>query len=318
MKRKIDVKASGTARRRAVPHVVGNFHTLVYIKVPVDERLSVYARRAHAILSSLDRRANTVENNVYEDHTSSSDSDTTNEDELLEGHRCLKTRQTFAHLSLCRPMYLKRQFIKPFIEQLQRSLTRIKPFYLILDKEIAILANEDHTSFFAALPVENMCNTRAVLPLIDIVDDVAEVFGYPKYYEQRLPHVSLAVIGRNLQNIIADLYSKQRYCRDTVYSSHHWLHIENLLEVQNEKRNSNEAASMVEDAREQKQTSCKEIDNEDGDQTARHEIQFTFAEETLKTSTTGLSDQDEQPICIYVEDIYVLVGAQETVIKLLE
>lgn len=75
---------------------------------------------------------------------------------------------------------------------------------------------------------------------------------------------------------------------------------------------------MVEDAREQKQTSCKEIDNEDGDQTARHEIQFTFAEETLKTSTTGLSDQDEQPICIYVEDIYVLVGAQETVIKLLE
>lgn len=73
---------------------------------------------------------------------------------------------------------------------------------------------------------------------------------------------------------------------------------------------------MVENRQEQKHLHCEENCNENCEQTSQHEIQFTFSEEALETFTAGSSSKNEQLICIYVEDIHVVVGAQETVIKL--
>eukprot|EP00371_Babesia_bovis_P000371 XP_001609018.1 hypothetical protein [Babesia bovis T2Bo] len=259
--------------KRTVPHVAGNFHTLVYIR-----EIALCAKKAFELLRRLHRR--NQQNEETEKHESDSD-----------GRR----KRDFLHLSLCKPIYLKRQFIRPFKDRLEETLKRIKPFYLILDKNIAICANEERNNFFAVLPVETQCNARSISPLIDLVDDIAQIFGYQKYYEQRKPHVSLAVTG-NLTSVMTELY-KNEPLDGQLYSSHHWMQVERYLGKEEE---------LECDTSDIAQETLKQNGN----------VEFIINEDMIMPYLNEGSSQDAEPICIYVKEIYILVGSQETAIEL--
>ncbi|ORM42285.1 uncharacterized protein BXIN_1089 [Babesia sp. Xinjiang] len=291
---------------RAVPHVVGNFHTLVYIRVSVNDQLAACATNAVNVLTRLNERASRQQRHK-ETHEQPSDSDESDE---KQGYQEKRSNRDHLHLSLCKPMYLKRQFIRPFKDRIEEALKHVKPFYLILDKNIAVCANEEHNSFFAVLPVEQQCNLRSILPLIDIVDDVAQIFGYPKYYEQRQPHVSLAVTGK-LTDVMNQLYKNQPNINEEHYSSHHWMNVQNCLDKveQIEREKEQHALSQSKDDADSDIEQCPE-------QSAETVVQYTINEDVMKTYTKDDTLQDNEPICIYVEKIHVLIGAQETAIQL--
>ncbi|GBE61196.1 UPF0406 family protein [Babesia ovata] len=301
---------------RSVPHIVGNFHTLVYIRVPVDDQILAYARKAVNLLRRLNCRAK-LEGCIPAQREDTSDSDNTDDESTRQGSAFKKNLPEHLHLSLCKPIYLKRQFIKPFTDRLEEVLANVRPFYLLLDTDIAICANEEHNSFFAVLPVEAQCRNRSVVPLIDAVDSVVELFGYDRYYEQRQPHVSLAVTG-NLKHVMQLLYEGHEDDERELYSSHHWRQVERFLNDAQEAEDANEKdGGAVENDRTSKNE--PEIHNEDvgsPEKTSAGDVRYTFYHEDLQTHTGDDDGERPEPLCIYVEDIRIQVGSQTTVIKL--
>ncbi|GFE55881.1 hypothetical protein BaOVIS_032850 [Babesia ovis] len=280
-------------------------------KVKSTVKLAFCARKAFGLLKRLNERANKHESQEEtEDNTSSSDEADCEVDD--QKHETSRRERNHLHLSLCKPMYLKRQFIRPFKDRLEEALKCVKPFYLVLDKNIAICANEERNNFFAVLPVETQCNLRSILPLIDVVDDVAEIFGYPKYYEQRQPHVSLAVTG-NLTNVMQTLYKDQTVHDGELHSSHHWLQVEHYLNKTEELGNQTQLKSVEGSA---DPTSCHLIELESARQSRDSEVQFTINEDLIRPYGANQNSQDTEPICIYIKEVHLLVGSQDTAIKL--
>ncbi|KAK1443115.1 hypothetical protein BgAZ_306330 [Babesia gibsoni] len=304
-------------RVRAVPHVVGNFHTLVYIRVRLDGQVLACARRAADLLWHLCRMSSPEGTRLDQVPECSSESD----DDVvgaLDGEGRSKSKKDYVHLSLCKPMYLKRHFTKPFLDRLQEAISNVKPFYLVLDKAIALFSNEDNTGFFAALPVEKACKMRSVLPLIDIVDEVADIFGYEKYYQQRQPHVSLAATGWDLKRVMDDLYCGSLQFDGAEYSSHHWTQVETVLSHfnQREKELLEGHLNRVEQevALEYDGKTGKSLNNNLDD----YEIEYTFCDGSPFPPNVDVNEDDDTVLCIYVESICVLIGAQETIIELVK
>ncbi|CDR95645.1 hypothetical protein, conserved [Babesia bigemina] len=321
---------------RAVPHIVGNFHSLVYIRVPVDDETLVYARKAANLLRRLNCRAK-LDDCIPARTQENSDSDDTDEEGANQGNAHTKKLPEHLHLSLCKPVYLKRQFIKPFTDRLEEALRNHhdineRRFYLLLDTNIAICANEEHNSYFAVLPVEAQCRKRSVLgtlmrssnmqvvPLIDAVDSVVELFGYDRYYEQRQPHVSLAnICQQNLKHVMQRLYAGHEDGDGDLYSSHHWRQAERFL---NDAQAADDAQARDGGATENDATGTNghSIDNRDvvasHDCEGTKEVRYTFYHGDLLTHVGDDGPANPEPLCVYVEDIHVQVGSQTTVIKL--
>ncbi|AFZ80063.1 hypothetical protein BEWA_029130 [Theileria equi strain WA] len=263
-------------RVRNLPHIDGNFHTLVYIK---DQHL-----RKEENVQQLLRKNDEFSQPVDSDNTEDSFSDS----DVNSGQNGGKFDHNYAHLSLCKPLYLRKQFIDPFLTKLKQQLSHIKPFYLMLDKRIAICANEAKNRFFAVLPVDGMCRDQSILPIIDIVDNVVESFGFQRYYTQRLPHVSVASTG-DISHAMEKLYSEEGNRDD--HSTHHWNNVEEYL------GNCNA-------------THCINL----GIDEARAHVDYTFnMQESLADS---IKEDLEDKIYIYVDEIHVLVGARDTLVKL--
>lgn len=122
---------------RNVPHVDGNYHTICYLKgklsgpkhansVEVTEEIASVAKRAYNTLSKLEK----VNNVLFCEQPTQADSDYTYSDTEMDTDSQTdrkKVNPSHLHMSLCKPLYLRRQFIDSFLENLRGSLQHLKP-----------------------------------------------------------------------------------------------------------------------------------------------------------------------------------------------
>ncbi|KAF1332120.1 U6 snrna phosphodiesterase, partial [Globisporangium splendens] len=93
------------------------------------------------------------------------------------------------HLSLSRPFVLTYDQIEPFVDELHAALKWRRRFSLSLHGA-TILCNDDKTRSFLALRVVN--GHKEVLNILKCVDKCMRQFAQPMYYEDPIPHVSIA------------------------------------------------------------------------------------------------------------------------------
>uniref|UniRef100_A0A3B0N0W7 U6 snRNA phosphodiesterase 1 n=1 Tax=Theileria annulata TaxID=5874 RepID=A0A3B0N0W7_THEAN len=272
---------------RNVPHVDGNYHTLCYIKVEISKEISSIAKKAYNTLFNLEK----LNNVLFSEQPTQADSDYTHSDidmDLDSQTNSTRLSPSYAHLSLCKPLYLRRQFIDSFLEKLKNTLQNLKPFYLILENRVSICANENLNRYFAVSFVDKACRDDTVLPIIDRVDQVVESFGFEKYYEQRKPHVSFAST-RDLSLALSELY-KSTDPSEGSHSSNYWTNIDYFLEK------------------------CDNLPQEAINYYDATSVNYTFTFQGSDLEDTAMNNEDK--ICLYVDEIHVLVGSRDHVIKL--
>ncbi|TYZ62554.1 hypothetical protein PybrP1_009674 [[Pythium] brassicae (nom. inval.)] len=93
------------------------------------------------------------------------------------------------HLSLSRPFTLRYEQITPFVLELRAALKWRRRFVLSL-AGATVLVNDERTRSFLALRVAD--GEREVLATLKCVDACMKHFALPVYYEDPIPHVSIA------------------------------------------------------------------------------------------------------------------------------
>lgn len=100
-----------------------------------------------------------------------------------------KDGEASVHISLSRPFALRYHQIQPLVSAITRRIAGAFRFEISMP-ECIVLSNDDKSRVFAALRVGRGCS--AVISLIKHVDGVLESFGLPTYYEDPIPHASVA------------------------------------------------------------------------------------------------------------------------------
>ncbi|KAK2197428.1 U6 snRNA phosphodiesterase 1 [Babesia duncani] len=298
-------------KTRTLEHIQGNYHTLCYIKVPVFKRLAQVAKSGFDILkqlTALTEAENGIESETHElDPYLSSQEQESQSKESIESPRA-KNAPEYAHVSLSRPLYLKRQFIAPFLDMIKKELALVKPFYLIINDDIAICANEKYTRFFAVALLNQSCKETKVLPLIDIIDNVAESFGYEKYYSQRQPHISLVSTTMDIRSALERLYSDQYIpvvAPKGYPTSVHVIDKETLWPLVKKHIDA-----------------CKDIQTNQGSAIQDESVEYTVSRELIEDLLQEGKDENAErkdninPLCLYIDKINVLVGFMDYEIQL--
>lgn len=107
------------------------------------------------------------------------------------------------HISLTKPFALKHHEIDFFwgkLEEKLKSSTHIKPFNLCLDN-YQFYNNDDKSTSFIALNASTESRGE-IVRIINVVDEVMAMYGYPLYYANPTPHASIYwAKGRTEQNM---------------------------------------------------------------------------------------------------------------------
>lgn len=159
-------KRSGPQWARAFPHVDGNWPSHVRVDIPITQELRDLAKEI--IEGAQEALGNAVTLVPF--------------DELEGGEQCL-------HLSLSRPFVLTYDQINSFVEMLRAALKWRQRFRVTVQR-VLVLVNDDKTRSFLALRVSE--GEKQFLKLLRCVDQCLARFNQPTYYEDPIPHVSIA------------------------------------------------------------------------------------------------------------------------------
>jgi hypothetical protein len=94
------------------------------------------------------------------------------------------------HVSLSRTHALREHEIEPLAAALRRELAGARAFSLSLAPPLRVLASENGSRAFAALPVRR--GRASVMALIGRVDAAVAAFGLERYHGDPVPHASLS------------------------------------------------------------------------------------------------------------------------------
>ena len=138
-------------RVRTVPHIEGNWATLVYIKVAASSDL------VDAV------------------------------DAAVAASRCPAGSQRLAkgewHISLSKTAYLKVSHIRPLVDALQRSL-KVCRACTMWPTRLAAYSNDAGSTSFLAVDVSSPNNQ--LVSMVAAVDSALSLFGYETYYDVRM------------------------------------------------------------------------------------------------------------------------------------
>jgi len=164
-------------RQRAFPHVEGNYPTHVYVDVEDEEVRGRLFSLSHELADLL--KAQQVL-------------------PLVEEKGC---REGW-HVSLSRPLVLRAGQIDTFTALLRKQIRSFKPFVLGFAEDLVVLRNDDRTTCFVCVLVDQgLCQPgcgrgggESLDVLVDWVDLCLRRHGLQEYYkrEERAHHVSLA------------------------------------------------------------------------------------------------------------------------------
>ncbi|GAB5368085.1 hypothetical protein AAMO2058_001287800 [Amorphochlora amoebiformis] len=151
-------------RKRSFKHVVGNWPLHVYIPVEkkgfVNEFTSKIATKIQKEISKHKMAPKLIESKEL-------------------------------HISLSRPLALRRHQIYPFIHDLRKRvlLLQKKPLPITL-KDVYLYENNEKTRVFYSL--DTTIGTSEILELIQATDEAVSIFDLQTYYENPRPHMTLA------------------------------------------------------------------------------------------------------------------------------
>eukprot|EP00743_Colponemidia_sp_Colp-15_P005313 GILK01005713.1.p1 GENE.GILK01005713.1~~GILK01005713.1.p1 ORF type:complete len:265 (-),score=21.07 GILK01005713.1:183-977(-) len=151
-------------RKRTFEHVEGQFATHIYIVVPV-AAVEALTGRAIDMLQQASGQTSPVVTPL-------------NCNEL--------------HLSLSRTFTVQFHLIEPLLARLQQELCRppsLGAFSVSL-RDVELFSNDERTRWFSSLSV--LHGRREIINLIGRVDAALKLFGLPLYYQNPLPHVTVA------------------------------------------------------------------------------------------------------------------------------
>ncbi|KAG7397363.1 poly(U)-specific 3'-to-5' RNA exonuclease [Phytophthora boehmeriae] len=166
---------------RAFPHVDGNWPSHVRIDIPVTQKLRDVA--TEIIKRTQEFVGDAVDVVPFE--------------ELEVG----KEEQGL-HLSLSRPFVLRYDQIDAFVDAL-RAVLKWRHRFSITLQQVLVLLNDEKTRSFLALRVGE--GEQHINRLLRCVDQCLEQFKQPTYYENPIPHVSIASsMGEELVKLTSD------------------------------------------------------------------------------------------------------------------
>uniref|UniRef100_A0AAV1VLB8 U6 snRNA phosphodiesterase n=1 Tax=Peronospora matthiolae TaxID=2874970 RepID=A0AAV1VLB8_9STRA len=173
--------------KRAFPHVDGNWPSHVRIDIVVDHELRKLAM--NAIERAQDIVGDTIALVPFDELQLSESSATDNENRAL-------------HLSLSRPFVLTYDQINAFVDSLRAALKWRQRFSITLRRS-HVLLNDDRTRSFLALRVVE--GESGIVNLLQRVDQCVARFGQPVYYQDPIPHISIASsMGEKLAQLTSD------------------------------------------------------------------------------------------------------------------
>ncbi|TMW68822.1 hypothetical protein Poli38472_006290 [Pythium oligandrum] len=162
-RQRLDVDASSVRWTRAFPHVEGNWPSHVKINVPLTPELQTHCQR---VITATQRFVG-------------------DEVELIP----MASEEEELHMSLSRPFVLTYEQIEPFVEALRAALKWRRRFALTVE-EPTVLVNDERTRSFLALQLD--AGKQEFVKTVRCVDQCMQDFQLPTYYEDPIPHVSIA------------------------------------------------------------------------------------------------------------------------------
>ncbi|KAE8910297.1 hypothetical protein PF005_g1390 [Phytophthora fragariae] len=188
------VASVGTKRKRSVepqwkrafPNVDGNWPSHVRIDIPVTEGLREIAKCA------IDRAQELMGDIVT----------LVPFEELRLGESSSRHSDNGLHLSLSRPFVLTFDQIEGFVDSLRSALKWRQRFSVTLQGAL-VLVNDDRTRSFLSLRVSE--GEQQLKQVLRCVDQCLARFELPTYYEDPIPHVSIASsMGEELAKLTPD------------------------------------------------------------------------------------------------------------------
>jgi hypothetical protein len=168
-------------RVRQFPHVEGNYATFFYVPV-ADISLTSCSSHSSQTFRSYSQEVLEMIQKELSTATDSSDN---------RGHCPQLHLQEEHHISLSKVFPIRRHHVELLVEHIQNAIAAsLMPKFTVELKELQYYTNEDRTRSFVSLNVSE--GKRELISLIGYIDSVLEAFGFPTYYENPSPHVSIA------------------------------------------------------------------------------------------------------------------------------
>lgn len=162
-----------TSRIRQVPHIEGNFATLVYVEL------------SHHDTENLMQYTNQCKETLFKRFSGS-------------------VEDIVPHLSLSKHVFLKPHLIDGFLTKFRSvfpgAYSRTTAFLL---PEVRLYSNESGDTCFGAVPVD-LSISPSVLSLIKTIDSIFSAFDLSAFYVPSSPHVSLACVSLS-ENLSGEL-----------------------------------------------------------------------------------------------------------------
>eukprot|EP00742_Colponemidia_sp_Colp-10_P003391 GILJ01003611.1.p1 GENE.GILJ01003611.1~~GILJ01003611.1.p1 ORF type:complete len:264 (+),score=30.65 GILJ01003611.1:794-1585(+) len=151
-------------RKRTFEHVEGQFATHIYIAVPAAAVEELTGRAIHALQQASGETSPAV--------------------------NLLNCKEL--HLSLSRTFTVQFHLIEPLLARLQQELCRSPPLgaFSVSVRDVELFSNDERTRWFSSLSV--LHGRSEIINLIGRVDAALKLFGLPVYYQDPLPHVTVA------------------------------------------------------------------------------------------------------------------------------
>ena len=170
-------------RPRQVPHVEGNFSTLIFVDLLPANRDALEKFLGFCI-QELERHGQRF------------------------GKSLSLAELVPPHLSLSRNVYLKPHLIEPFLAAMHAAVSSITATSLFLWDRLHFYLNESGDSCFAAIPVDLSLSPH-ILDIIRRVDLVMGEFDLPLFYKNPSPHVSLVCgVGREGERFASSMQTE--------------------------------------------------------------------------------------------------------------
>jgi len=163
-------------RVRQFPHITGNYPALFMIQIPPSELLL------------------SISNNLIEDFLKET------------GISIAPIITEDLHISLSKPFPIRNHQIKMIMEMIRNDKQNIQlesSIQFILD-EYEIYCNEDNTRYFISFNVS--VGKSEISKVIKLIDKGLSSFGFPSFYEDPKPHLT---IGWSLNNILNTTFPKK-------------------------------------------------------------------------------------------------------------
>ncbi|GAM22052.1 hypothetical protein SAMD00019534_052270 [Acytostelium subglobosum LB1] len=146
---------SQNGKKRQYEHVEGNYPTFVFVTIPIErEDIDLMARELSVLAKELKI------------------------DTAIENH----------HISLSRSFPMREHHIDSFNKQLETCFKRIHAFSITLET-VSTFVNDDQSRLFLAANVTK--NASRMIQCVKQLDDILRGFGFPTFYDNPLPHLSL-------------------------------------------------------------------------------------------------------------------------------